>query len=123
MRTTSASRREPQPEIYLPGYGLHAVLLVRTSVTLGEYCARIVRSAVRDLDSNVAIYNVQTVDEVLTPISMARQKMTAVLLGIFCRGCGGAGGYREFMACWLIPSSSGRGEIGVRIGKWARDGP
>ncbi|MGC1295196.1 MAG: ABC transporter permease [Alloacidobacterium sp.] len=72
---------EPQPEIYLPGYGLHAVLLVRTSVT-PESIVPIVRSAVRDLDSNVAIYNVQTVDEVLSD-SMARQKMTAVLLGIF----------------------------------------
>jgi predicted permease len=72
---------EPQPEIYLPGYGLHAVLLVRTSVT-PESIVPIVRSAVRDLDSNVAIYNVQAVDEVLSD-SMARQKMTALLLGIF----------------------------------------
>jgi predicted permease len=72
---------EPQPEIYLPGYGLHAVLLVRTSVT-PESIVPIVRSAVRDLDSNVAIYNVQAVHEVLSD-SMARQKMTAVLLGIF----------------------------------------
>ncbi len=72
---------EPQPEIYLPGYGLHAVLLVRTGAA-PESIVPMVRSAVRDLDPNLAIYNVQTVDEVLSD-SLARQKMTAVLLGIF----------------------------------------
>jgi putative ABC transport system permease protein len=72
---------EPQPEIYLPGYGLHAVLLVRTGAA-PESIVPMVRNAVHELDSNLAIYNVQAVDEVLSD-SLARQKMTAVLLGIF----------------------------------------
>jgi predicted permease len=72
---------EPQPEIYLPGYGLHAVLLVRTSVA-PESIVPMVRDAVRGLDSNLAIYNVQAVDDVFSD-SLARQKMTAMLLGIF----------------------------------------
>ncbi len=72
---------EAQPEIYLPGYGLHAVLLVRTG-TAAESIVPMVRNAVRELDSNLAIYNVQAVDELLSD-SLARQKMTAVLLGIF----------------------------------------
>jgi ABC-type antimicrobial peptide transport system permease subunit len=41
-----------------------------------------VRSAVRELDPNQPIYHVETVDDVLSD-SLARQKMTAVLLGIF----------------------------------------
>ena len=72
---------EAQPEIYLPGYGLHAVLLVRTSVAPESIVSQ-VRGAVHDLDSNVAIYNVRPVGDVLSD-SLARQKMTAVLLGIF----------------------------------------
>ena len=72
---------EPQPEIYLPGYGLHAVLLVHTSAA-PESIVPLVRNAVRTLDPNLAIYNVQAVDEVLAD-SLARQKMTAMLLGIF----------------------------------------
>ncbi len=72
---------EPQPEIYLPGYGLHAVLLVRTG-SAPESIVPLVRNAVRDLDPNLAIYNVRAVDEVLAD-SLARQKMTAALLGIF----------------------------------------
>ncbi len=72
---------EAQPEIYLPGYGLHAVLLVRTG-TAPESIVPMVRNAVRELDPNLAIYQVQAVDEVLSD-SLARQKMTAVLLGIF----------------------------------------
>lgn len=39
------------------------------------------RSAVRELDPNQPIYHVETMDEVLSD-SMARQKMTAALLGI-----------------------------------------
>ncbi|HYK37145.1 ABC transporter permease [Alloacidobacterium sp.] len=72
---------EPQPEIYLPGYGLHAVLLVRTGAS-PESIVPQVRNAVHKLDPNLAIYNVQAVDDVLSD-SLARQKMTAVLLGIF----------------------------------------
>ncbi len=72
---------EPQPEIYLPGYGLHAVVLVRTG-SAPESLVPLVRNAVRELDPGLAIYNVKAVDDVLSD-SLARQKMTAVLLGIF----------------------------------------
>ena len=41
-----------------------------------------VRDAVRELDPNQPIYHLQTIDTVLSD-SLARQKMTAVLLGIF----------------------------------------
>jgi len=72
---------EAHPEIYLPGFGLHAVLLVRTfSDPAGV--ESIVRNRVLKLDPNLPIYHVQTVDEILSS-STARQKMTAMLLSIF----------------------------------------
>ena len=72
---------EAQPEIYLPGFGLHAVLLVRTFADPASV-ESIVRNAVHTLDPDQPIYHVQTVDALLSS-SMARQKMTAILLGIF----------------------------------------
>ena len=73
--------REAQPEIYLPGFGLHAVLLVRTAGD-PESLESIVKNAVRTLDPNQPVYHVQTVDALLSD-SIARQQMTAMLLGIF----------------------------------------
>lgn len=70
-----------QPEIYLPGFGLHAVLLVRTFADPASV-ESIVKNAVHALDRNQPIYHVQTVDALMAS-SMARQKMTAMLLGIF----------------------------------------
>ena len=72
---------ETQPEIYLPGFGLHAVLLVRT-VADPASAESIVKNAVRTLDPNQPIYHVRTVDALLSD-STARQQMTAMLLGIF----------------------------------------
>jgi predicted permease len=72
---------EPQPEIYLPGFGLHEVLLVRTGSD-PQGVVSIVRNAVHELDRDLPIYHVQTVEEVLSD-SLARQKMTATLLGVF----------------------------------------
>jgi len=72
---------DPQPEIYLPGFGLHEVLLVRT-VLDPHVAASMVLNAVHELDSGQPIYHVQTVEEVLSD-SLARQKMAATLLGIF----------------------------------------
>ena len=72
---------EAQPEIYLPGFGLHAVLLVRTFADPVSV-ESIVRNAVHALDPDQPIYHVQTVDALMSN-SMARQKMTAMLLGIF----------------------------------------
>jgi predicted permease len=72
---------EPQPEIYLPGFGLHEVLLVRTGSD-PRGVVSMVRSAVHELDPNLPIYHVRTVEEVLSD-SLARQRMTATLLGMF----------------------------------------
>jgi predicted permease len=72
---------DAQPEIYLPGFGLHAVLLVRTFADPASI-ASVVKNAVRTLDPTQPIYHVQTVDTLLSN-SMARQKMTAMLLAIF----------------------------------------
>ena len=72
---------EAQPEIYLPGFGLHAVLLVRT-VADPASAESMVKNAVRALDPNQPIYHVRTVDALLSD-STARQQMTATLLGIF----------------------------------------
>jgi len=72
---------EAQPEMYLPGFGLHAVLLVRTFVDPASL-ESMVRNAVRTLDPDQPIYHVQTVDALMSN-SMARQKLTAMLLGIF----------------------------------------
>ncbi|HZD76542.1 MAG TPA: ABC transporter permease [Acidobacteriaceae bacterium] len=70
-----------QPEIYLPGFGLHGVLLVRT---FGDPQAilSLVRESVRAVDPNQPIYRVQTIEAVLSD-SLALRKMTASLLGIF----------------------------------------
>ncbi|QHN05585.1 ABC transporter permease [Granulicella sp. WH15] len=72
---------DAEPELYLPGFGTHAVLLLRTDIDPASIAAE-VRDAVRELDPNQPIYHVQTIDAVLSD-SLARQKMTAVLLGIF----------------------------------------
>jgi predicted permease len=72
---------EPQPELYLPGFGLKETLLIRTgSDPLG--LVSVVRNAVHDLDPDQPIYRVQTIDEVLSNTT-ARQRVTSLLLGIF----------------------------------------
>jgi predicted permease len=70
-----------QPEIYLPGFGLHAVLLVRT-LDDPQAILSVVRESVRAVDPNQPIYHVQTLETVLSD-SLALRKMTASLLGIF----------------------------------------
>jgi predicted permease len=72
---------EAEPELYSPGFGVHAVLLIRTNTDPKSLLPE-VRSAVRDLDPSQPIYHVETIDEVLSE-SLARQKTIAVLLGIF----------------------------------------
>ena len=72
---------EAQPELYLPGFGLHAVVLVRSAYD-AQGLGLVVQNAARGLDANLAVFNVKTVDAVLSD-SLARQRMTAVLLGIF----------------------------------------
>jgi predicted permease len=72
---------EAQPEIYLPGFGLHEVVLVRSAVD-PQNTVPIVRNAVHALDPTQPIYQPQTLDALLSD-TLARQKMTAMLLGIF----------------------------------------
>ena len=72
---------EPEPEIYFAGYGLHAVVLLRTNVA-AENLIPTLRSAVQAIDPSQPIYNAQTADALLAD-SLARQRMTALLLGLF----------------------------------------
>lgn len=72
---------DAQPELYLPGFGAHAVLLVRT-VADPPSVLPIVRQAVHTLEPNQPIYHVQSIATALSD-SLALRKMTASLLGIF----------------------------------------
>ena len=72
---------EPEPEIYLPGFGTHAVLLVRSSRD-PQSMTSVLRNAVRAVDPTQPIYHVETFHEILSD-SVARQRMTATLLGSF----------------------------------------
>ena len=72
---------EPEPEIYLPGFGLHAVLLVRSSLA-PDAAATLARNAVLAADPTQPVYHVESIDTVLAD-SVARQRMTATLLGSF----------------------------------------
>jgi len=72
---------EAEPVLYLPGFDVHTVLLIRTNTEPRSVLSE-VRNAVRDLDPAQPIYHVETMDEVLSD-SLARQRMIAVLLAIF----------------------------------------
>jgi predicted permease len=72
---------EAEPVLYFPGFDVHAVLLIRTNTDPLSVVSE-VRKAVKDLDPTQPIYHVETIDEVLSD-SLARQRMVAVLLGIF----------------------------------------
>lgn len=72
---------EAEPVLYFPGFDVHAVLLIRTNTDPMSVVSE-VRKAVRDLDPTQPIYHVETIDEILSD-SLARQRMVAVLLGIF----------------------------------------
>lgn len=72
---------DPDPEIYLPGFGLHGVLLVRSSLDPRGITA-ILREAVHAVDPAQPLYHVESFQEVLAD-SVAYQRMTATLLGGF----------------------------------------
>ena len=72
---------DPEPEIYFAGYGLHEVVLLRTNVD-AEGLIPALRSAIQTIDPSQPIYNVETTDALLAD-SLARQRMTALLLGLF----------------------------------------
>jgi predicted permease len=78
--------REPQPELYTPGFGLHAVLLVRSipaanNASVGSM-ETLIRQAVHAIDPNQPVFHLQSADGLFAD-SLARQRMTAMLLGIF----------------------------------------
>jgi hypothetical protein len=71
----------PPPEIFLPGFGLHEVILVRTNGNAGPL-ASAARAIVHDMNGEQPIYHVQTAEQSISD-SIALQKMTALLLGGF----------------------------------------
>jgi predicted permease len=72
---------DPEPEMFLPGFGLHAVLLARSTLD-PQSLAPVIRNAVLSVDPTQPLYHVQALNEVLSD-SVARQRMTATLLGSF----------------------------------------
>jgi len=72
---------DPEPEIYLPGFGTHAVLLVRSSLA-PESFASVVRNAVLVVDPAQPVYHVEPIHEILSD-SVACQRITAALLSCF----------------------------------------
>jgi predicted permease len=72
---------DAQPELYLPGFNPHVVLLMRTAAD-PQSVLPIVREALHTLDPNQPIYHVQSIETVLSD-SLALRRMTANLLGIF----------------------------------------
>ncbi len=69
------------PVIYSPGYANGQVLLVRTSGDPAAMAASI-RDAVSDIDPNLAVSEIDTMDEVLSD-SLVRPRLSAWLLGFF----------------------------------------
>jgi predicted permease len=72
---------DPPPEIFAAGFGLHEVFLVRVAAD-PESIIPTIRDSVHSILPEQPVYNVQTIDEVLSN-SMAGEKITAVLIGIF----------------------------------------
>jgi predicted permease len=72
---------DPPPEIFLPGFGVHEVLIVRTSFDPVQ-AIPLVRQAIHELDPGQPIYHVQTLEGVLSD-SMALQRVTTILLAVF----------------------------------------
>ena len=72
---------EAPPEIFLPGFGVHEVLLVRTDSD-PRVLIPTMQSLVRQIDPGQPIYNVQSMREVLSD-SIALQRITTILLTAF----------------------------------------
>jgi predicted permease len=72
---------EPPPEIFLPGFGVHEVLVVRTDSDPEQFIPS-VQSIVRQLDPGQPIYHIQSLDQVLSE-SIALQRVTTALLAAF----------------------------------------
>jgi predicted permease len=73
--------KEPEPELYLPGFGLDDIVLVRTNSDPNGM-VQTVRRAVEELDPAQPIFHVQSIDELLDD-SLSLEKATAVMLFLF----------------------------------------
>ncbi len=68
--------RNPQPELYIPGFGLHAVLLVRSNAVADTGSLEtIVRQAVHSVSPDQPVFHIQSADAILAD-SLARPRMT-----------------------------------------------
>ena len=72
---------DPPPEIFLPGFGVHEVLIVRTTFK-PDQAVSLVRQAIHELDPGQPIYHVRTLENVLAD-SIALQRVTTILLAVF----------------------------------------
>jgi predicted permease len=72
---------DPPPEIFAAGFGLHEVLLMRVAPD-PESVIPVIQDSVHSIIPEQPVYNIQTIDDVLSA-SMAGERMTAVLIGIF----------------------------------------
>lgn len=72
---------ESPPEIFLPGFGVHEVLLLRT-VSDPDAMIPLMRKTVHDFDAHQPIYHMQTIGSVLSD-SLALPRLTSILLSIF----------------------------------------
>jgi predicted permease len=71
----------PPPEIFLPGFGLHEVVLVRTTADPASMVSAM-RAIVHEINPDQPIYHVQTAEQSIAD-SIALQKMTASILAVF----------------------------------------
>ena len=72
---------EAPPELFLPAYGVHEVLLVRADMDPHALIPQ-VQSLVRQIDPGQPVYHFQTLGEVVSD-SMALQRVTTLLLAGF----------------------------------------
>lgn len=72
---------EAPPEIFLPGFGVHEVLLVRTDSD-SRALIPAMQNLVRQIDPGQPIYQIQPMEEVLSD-SIALQRITTALLTAF----------------------------------------
>jgi predicted permease len=72
---------ETPPEIFLAGFGVHEVMLVRTDSDPRAIVPSI-QALVKQTDPGLPVYNIQSMDEVVSE-SIALQRITMILLGCF----------------------------------------
>jgi ABC-type antimicrobial peptide transport system permease subunit len=73
--------KEAEPVLYLPGFGLDDVILVRTNSDPNGI-VQTVRHAVDEIDPAQPIFHVRSIDELLDD-SLSLERATATMLGLF----------------------------------------